>query len=52
MRQAFVVSSENNGEGDVAAAHRLLVGAIQAGKHGCDASHSALIEAMHCSCGY
>lgn len=35
-----------NGEGDVAAAHRLLVSAIKAGGHGYDAGDTALIEAL------
>jgi DNA-binding CsgD family transcriptional regulator len=35
-----------NKEGDVATAHRLLAGAIEAGGHGYDASDDALIEAL------
>ncbi|MFF3606711.1 ATP-binding protein [Streptomyces sp. NPDC002463] len=36
-----------NRDGDVYTAHRLLVGAIEAGDHGWDASDDALIEALH-----
>ncbi|TYC19514.1 AAA family ATPase [Micromonospora sp. MP36] len=36
-----------DGEGDVHTAHRLLVGAIEAGDHGYRADDPALIEAMH-----
>ncbi|MET7695926.1 AAA family ATPase [Streptomyces sp. NPDC005483] len=35
-----------NKEGDVNTAHRLLVGAIEAGGHGYDASDEALVEAL------
>ncbi|GHA65834.1 MULTISPECIES: ATP-binding protein [Streptomyces] len=35
-----------NEEGDVNTAHRLLVGAIEAGGHGYDASDDALVEAL------
>ncbi|WP_433368916.1 AAA family ATPase [Streptosporangium sp. CA-115845] len=36
-----------NGDGDVATAHRLLVGAIETADHGYQAGDPALIEAMH-----
>ncbi|MEV0972113.1 AAA family ATPase [Microtetraspora glauca] len=36
-----------NGEGDVATAHRLLVGAIETAGHGYQAGDAALIEALH-----
>ncbi|MCI2422401.1 AAA family ATPase [Saccharopolyspora sp. K220] len=36
-----------NRDGDVDTAHRLLVGAIEAGDHGYDASNNALNEALH-----
>ncbi|MEV4394829.1 AAA family ATPase [Nonomuraea sp. NPDC049607] len=36
-----------NGDGDVATAHRLLVGAIETAEHRYDARDPALIEAMH-----
>lgn len=36
-----------NGEGDISSAHRLLVGAIEAGGHGYDAADPDLIEALH-----
>ncbi|MEE4545840.1 AAA family ATPase [Streptomyces sp. V4-01] len=35
-----------NQEGDISTAHRLLVGAIEAGGHGYDAADDALIEAL------
>ncbi|MFG2134601.1 ATP-binding protein [Streptomyces sp. NPDC048751] len=36
-----------NRDGDVDTAYRLLVGAIEAGEHGYDASDDALVEALH-----
>ncbi|MEU1268561.1 AAA family ATPase [Streptomyces sp. NPDC005799] len=36
-----------NRDGDIDTAYRLLVGAIEAGQHGYDASDAALIEALH-----
>ncbi|MFJ5035794.1 ATP-binding protein [Streptomyces sp. NPDC088560] len=36
-----------NRDGDIDTAYRLLVGAIEAGEHGYDASDSGLIEALH-----
>ncbi|MFC7386956.1 ATP-binding protein [Sphaerisporangium rhizosphaerae] len=36
-----------NGDGDIDAAHRLLVGAIESGTHGYDAKDNALIDAVH-----
>ncbi|MFF0478854.1 helix-turn-helix transcriptional regulator [Streptomyces sp. NPDC004284] len=36
-----------NRDGDVYTAHRLLVGAIEDGDHGWDASDDALVEALH-----
>ncbi|MET7694439.1 AAA family ATPase [Streptomyces sp. NPDC005483] len=36
-----------NRDGDIDTAHRLLVGAIEAGQHGYDASDPALVEALH-----
>jgi DNA-binding NarL/FixJ family response regulator len=36
-----------NGDGDVNTAHRLLVGAIEAGDHGYRADDPALVEAVH-----
>jgi DNA-binding CsgD family transcriptional regulator/DNA polymerase III delta prime subunit len=36
-----------NGDGDIDTAHRLLVGAIESGTHGYDASDYSLIDAVH-----
>ncbi|MFE6888486.1 AAA family ATPase [Streptomyces sp. NPDC057694] len=36
-----------NGDGDLATAHRLLVGAIEQGDHGYDAEDPALVDALH-----
>ncbi|MCQ4205934.1 helix-turn-helix transcriptional regulator [Streptomyces longispororuber] len=36
-----------NGDGDLATAHRLLVGAIEQGDHGFDADDPALVDALH-----
>ena len=36
-----------NGDGDIDTAHRLLVGAIEAGTHRYDATDNALIDAVH-----
>ncbi|MGW5652686.1 helix-turn-helix transcriptional regulator [Streptomyces humi] len=36
-----------NRDGDIDTAYRLLVGAIEAGQHGYDASDPALVEALH-----
>ena len=36
-----------NGDGDIDTAHRLLVGAVEAGTHGYDAQDGALIDALH-----
>ncbi|CAG6390791.1 LuxR family transcriptional regulator [Actinacidiphila cocklensis] len=36
-----------NRDGDIDTAYRLLVGAIEAGDHGYDASDAALVEALH-----
>ncbi|GGM23089.1 LuxR family transcriptional regulator [Streptomyces fumigatiscleroticus] len=36
-----------NQDGDIDTAYRLLVGAIEAGQHGWDASDDALVEALH-----
>ncbi|MFF4653496.1 ATP-binding protein [Streptomyces sp. NPDC001380] len=36
-----------NGDGDIDTAHRLLVGAVEAGDHGYDAGDEALVDALH-----
>jgi DNA-binding CsgD family transcriptional regulator len=36
-----------NGDGDIDTAHRLLVGAIEAGTHGYDATDNSLVDAVH-----
>ncbi|MGP4020685.1 AAA family ATPase [Saccharopolyspora sp. 5N708] len=36
-----------NRDGDVDTAHRLLVGAVEAGEHGYDGQDNALVEALH-----
>ncbi|QIQ06369.1 AAA family ATPase [Streptomyces liangshanensis] len=36
-----------NGDGDIDTAHRLLVGAVESGAHGYDATDHALVDAVH-----